>query len=227
MFFNKKDIVKSRIITLVGEPWFWKSFLAMFFAFRYNEKYKRLSWKNKYMTHPRIYWNLDINFKWKSIIKKISYDNLSKIEFSETPWLLLFDETFQNAWSRDSLTKENKNVVNELWALWRKKNLYVVFMAQSNRMIDVLIRELSFITIELHEPFHDYAMYNDYRLIFHGEIYKRWVLQTYLEFNLFELLNMNYSFDSIQVSKMRKKEKKAYTLEVKKHKQKKEELDLF
>ena len=201
MFFDKKDIVQIKLITLVGEPWFWKSFLALFFAMWFNESYMR---ENKKKIHPRIFWNLDILYKSKKISKPIAYWSMEKIEFSQVPWLLLFDETFQNAGSRDSLTKENKTIVNELWALWRKKNLNTIFMAQSSRMIDVLIRELSYITIELKEPYFNYEEYWDWRLIFHWEIFKKWVLTAYHEFNLFELLNMWYKHDTLQTSKLKK-----------------------
>lgn len=201
MFFDKKDIVRIKLITLVGEPWFWKSFLALFFAMRFNEIFMR---QNHWNIHPRIFWNLDILYKDDVISKPISYCSLEKIEFSEIPWLLLFDETFQNAWARDSLSKENKTIVNELWALGRKKNLNTIFMAQSSRMIDVLIRDLSYITIELKEPFFNYEEYWDWRLIFHWEIYKNWVLMAFPEFNLFELLKMWYKHDTLQTSKLQK-----------------------
>jgi hypothetical protein len=46
-----------------------------------------------------------------------------------------------------------------LFKIKKPKNLNTIFMAQSSRMIDVLIRELSYITIELKEPYFNYEEY--------------------------------------------------------------------
>ena len=105
------------------------------------------------------------------------------------------------------MSEENLTIANELWALARKKNLNVIYIAQLERMIDIYLRELSFMSIRLTKPTRDLDLYDDGRLIFHIEIKRKDKIIWYRDLNLFELLNMWYSYNTLELSKMWKIEK--------------------
>lgn len=185
------SIIQCKIINLIGKPWYWKSFLSLFFAIHYKN------------TH-RIYSNVDFFYegvKFNKTIKTIK--DTSKItfdEFKDKPWLVIIDEWWSNVNARRSMSEENIEIVTELGMLARKKNVNVIYCSQLDRMLDVYLREMSFMTIELNRPF-----FENWKLVFNAEIKKNTFLVWYREFRLFELLDMWYSFNTLETSQIRKK----------------------
>ena len=195
-----KDILEIKIVSVIGEPWYWKSFLSLFLAVWYHQKY----WKQ-----TRIFSNIDFFYKNKKINNTIKWvEDAKKIEFSKIPWLCIIDEGGQNINARRAMSDDNIILANELWALARKKNLNVVYIAQLDRMLDIYIRELSFLNIRLLKPTRDLQEYPDGRLIFHIEMKKKEKIIWYRDLNLFELLLMGYSYNTLEISKLEKTKKK-------------------
>lgn len=91
----------------------------------------------------RIYSNVNIYKNWKSIVNYItSYDQIKKIRFSYLPWVLIIDEAWLNANSKDTFSKDNRLLQEVLFLIW-KKNLSLIWIAQRFESIDVNARVLA------------------------------------------------------------------------------------
>lgn len=103
----------------------------------------------------RIYSNVAILHKWKQVSKDIKgVKDLQRIQFSPYPWVALIDEVGLNISSRNFMTDENKRQT-EIPILSRKKHLNLIYIAQLERMGDVIIREMSSYHIEMHSYWYD------------------------------------------------------------------------
>lgn len=99
--------------------------------------------------YPRIYSNVNIYQNWKSIVNLIeSYDQINKIRFSHTPWVLLLDEAWLNANSKDWRSGEVRWLIDVLFLIG-KKNLSVIWIAQRYESIDINARVLADAIIEM------------------------------------------------------------------------------
>jgi len=99
--------------------------------------------------YPRIYANLQIYQKWKSIVNFLEdYNSIKNIRFSYTPWVLIIDEAGLNVNSKDSFSKDNR-IMQEILFLIGKKNLSLIWIAQRFGSIDVNARELADGIIEM------------------------------------------------------------------------------
>jgi hypothetical protein len=136
--FEVKKIIKTRIISIYGLPWEWKTFFASFLSYFYN----------------RVYSNVDFfqNWKKKNITIKTMLDLETKIKYHDDVWILIIDETGANANSRNSMSERNQF----FWRLamyCRKYNINIVVISQLERMQDVYFREMSYYHFEMHSYF--------------------------------------------------------------------------
>lgn len=115
----------------------WKTITAIHMAL--DEKY---NW--------RIYSNVDIYHYGKSIITKkiVDFTELDRIRFSYTHWLIIIDEAWINANSKDSFWETNRLLQKILFLAW-KKNCSVMWIAQRYDSIDINARVLADIIIKV------------------------------------------------------------------------------
>lgn len=190
-------VKKTKIILVTAPPWYGKSFITMFFsAYWYY-----VTW------NKRIYSNLEFFYKWKKFTRDIKkVDDIKYIEESEIPWLIIMDEMGGNANPRKSMDEKNIDIVTELTIYPRKKNCSVVFCAQVDNMYDVYIRKTAYAEFELLPPF---SYYEDWRemLIFKANIKRNGEVVKYVELDLFILLDMGFSFDTMSKSLIEDKKK--------------------
>lgn len=91
----------------------------------------------------RIYSNVNIYRDWKSIVNYLeSYEQIKKIRFSYKPWVLIIDEAWLNANSKDTFWKDNRLLQEVLFLIW-KKNLSLIWIAQRFESIDINARVLA------------------------------------------------------------------------------------
>ena len=131
-------IIRTRIISIYWLPWEWKTFFATFLS----------------MFYGRVYSNVDIfqNGKKKNITIKSIVDIEEKIKFHPERWLLIIDEWWANANSRESMSEKNK-IYGRLAMYCRKYNVNIAMISQLERMQDVYYREMSYYHFEMHSYF--------------------------------------------------------------------------
>lgn len=113
---------------IYGKMWAWKTVLWIRIACDY---------------FPRIYSNVDIFHNWKSIVNPIEdYNKLDRIRFSYTPWVIVIDEAWLNANSKDTRSEDNR-ILQKVLFLWRKKNCSIIWIAQRFESIDINARQLA------------------------------------------------------------------------------------
>lgn len=99
----------------------------------------------------RIYSNTPIYKNWKLISKPVqSIDDIKKIRFSYTPGVILIDEAWINASSRNSMSESNK-MLSEILFLIRKINCSIIWIAQRFETIDINARILADLIIKMHK----------------------------------------------------------------------------
>jgi hypothetical protein len=119
--------VSTNTIIIYWYQWAWKTALAV------------MMWTD-YL--KRLYWNIEIKQNWKNVwtvIKDMS--DISKLKYSKTPWMILFDEMWLNFNSKEHWTDKNK-ILSNFFFLVRKFNLSSVFISQRFTSIPVDMREL-------------------------------------------------------------------------------------
>ncbi len=92
----------------------------------------------------RIYSNVWIYYNWISILtKKITdFDQLNNIRFSYEHWIIIIDEAWINANSKDGFSDSNR-LLQRILFLAGKKNCSVLWIAQRFESIDVNARVLA------------------------------------------------------------------------------------
>lgn len=99
--------------------------------------------------HPRIYSNFNIYRKNISIVNFIeSYQQIKNIRYSHTRGVLIIDEAGLNANWKDWLTKDSRLLEEILFLCW-KKNLSLIWIAQRFESINVNVRALADVIIEM------------------------------------------------------------------------------
>lgn len=99
----------------------------------------------------RIYSNFDIFQDWKRLWKKIeSVQDVKNIRFSYTPWIIIIDEAWINANSKDTRNKDNRDL-QEILFLVRKRNCSLIWIAQRFESIDINARVLSEMILKTHK----------------------------------------------------------------------------
>jgi len=99
--------------------------------------------------YPRIYSNVNIYQNGKSIVNFLeSYQSVKTIRYSRTPWVLIIDEAWLNANSKDTFGKDNRLMQEVLFLIW-KKNLSLIWIAQRFWSIDINARDLADAIIEM------------------------------------------------------------------------------
>lgn len=121
-------------IIIYWKQWAWKTLMAINLA---------LDWEK------RIYANFSIFKHWKLLNKLLpDAESVHKIRFSNTPWIIVIDEAWINANSKDSRSEQNR-MLQEILFLVRKKNCSLIWISQRFESIDVNARVLSELIIEM------------------------------------------------------------------------------
>lgn len=123
----------NEIILIIGRMWSWKTLISVCLSENYL----------------RVYANLKIIKKWKQknfYIEKI--EDIKKIKYSKTRWLVILDEAGLNMNARRSQSKNNMDIT-EFIILSRKRNLDLIFISQKDFFVDKNLRELAQIKIEM------------------------------------------------------------------------------
>lgn len=156
--------------------------------------------------YPRIYSNVNIYQNWKSIVNYIeSYDQISKIRFSYTPWVLLLDEAWLNANSKDWRNSEVRGLIDVLFLIW-KKNLSVIWIAQRYESIDINARVLADAIIEMRKV----PKINNHPMFICVKQKQKWAkLEWIHSYNLDSISILNYyhiTYNQLEESRLSKKE---------------------
>lgn len=126
--------IKTIWIIVYWKQWAWKTLFAINLA---------LDWEK------RIYANFSIFKNWKIINKPlVSVSDVNKIRFSYTPWVIVIDEAWINANSKDSRSEQSR-ILQEILFLVRKKNCSLIWISQRFESIDINARVLSELIIEM------------------------------------------------------------------------------
>ena len=108
-----------------------------------------VSWCMALDFYPRIYCNFQIYRYNKSIVNYITtYEQIKNIRFSYKAGVLVIDEAWLNANSKDTFSKDNR-ILQEVLFLIGKKNLSLIWIAQRYKSIDINARELADLIIEM------------------------------------------------------------------------------
>lgn len=97
----------------------------------------------------RIYANFQIFKNWK--LKNHLLEDVHavhKIRFSKIPWIIVIDEAWINANSKDSRSEQSR-ILQEILFLVRKKNCSLIWISQRFESIDINARVLSELIIEM------------------------------------------------------------------------------
>lgn len=97
----------------------------------------------------RIYSNFSIYRDWKQINKTVqNTKDILNIRFSYTPWIILIDEAWINANSKDGRSKDNRDLIEVLF-LARKYNCSFAWISQRFESIDINARVLSDLILKM------------------------------------------------------------------------------
>ena len=122
--------------------------------------WKQRSWKTMFTTLlsldriNRLYWNINISFKWIELVKKITeytqFETFFKIGSSEnnSPGYVIVDEIGMNFNSKDAMSKKNKVFSNFIFLQW-KYNLSTIWIAQRWSSIPIDLKDLASIIFEV------------------------------------------------------------------------------
>lgn len=135
---NNAENIQSEIdtvwIIIYWKQGSWKTLLSICLA---------LDWKK------RIYANFDIYKKWKLFNKRLkNVDEIQNIRFSYTPGVIIIDEAWINANSKDTRNEQNR-VLQEILFLVRKLNCSLIWISQRFESIDINARVLSELIIKM------------------------------------------------------------------------------
>lgn len=121
-------------IIIHWKQWSWKTLMAINLA---------LDWEK------RIYANFSIYKNWKLKNRLLEDVNaVHKIRFSKVPWIIIIDEAWINANSKDSRSEQSR-ILQEILFLVRKKNCSLIWISQRFESIDVNARVLSELIVEM------------------------------------------------------------------------------
>lgn len=139
---NIKQEVDINTFIIHWKMWAWKTLLSIAMSTDY---------------YKRVYSNFSIFQNWKLLNKTVNaYSEIENIRFSYTPWILIIDEAWINANSKDWRTWDSR-ILQELLFLTRKKNLTLIWIAQRYESIDINARVLAdciFEIIKIHWKKH-------------------------------------------------------------------------
>ena len=168
----------------------------------------RLALDKRY--NGRIYSNVDIYIKWKSILtKKITlFEELDKIRFSFDHGIILLDESWLNANSKDTHTLESR-LLQKVLFLAGKKNCSVIWIAQRFESIDVNARVLADFIIEVKKTRrenipHPLFLMTKQKMKFGRLEY----VQTYINDTITEFYRHNVTYNTLEESIIQRKKKK-------------------
>lgn len=153
---------------------------------------------------PRIYSNFQIYQDWKSILNKHlkSYQEVERIRFSYTPWVIIIDEWWLNVNSKDWFKETSRIMQKVLFLAW-KKNCSVIFIAQRYNSVDVNFRELADAIFECKKI----PRKNTYPFFIINKYKQKWIKFEYdwnYEFDIIKWMNYNrLSYNTLEESEMR------------------------
>jgi len=119
--------ISTKTIIIYWHQWAGKTMFAVLLASDYLK---------------RLYWNVEIKYKWEKVWKKIkNINDLKNIKYNIIPWVVLFDEMWLNFNSKEHWTDKNK-ILSNFFFLVRKFNLSSIFISQRFSSVPVDMREL-------------------------------------------------------------------------------------
>lgn len=156
--------------------------------------------------YPRIYANFQIYHDGKSIVKYIeTFDMLSTIRFSYTPWVIILDEAGINANSKDTHRKENRSLIEQALFLAWKVNCSVIWIAQRFESIDVNARVLADVILQMKKI----RRYNNHPLFIVTKQKQIWTklkfIQSWKNDTIAELKSLGVTYNTLETSKMSRK----------------------
>lgn len=103
------------------------------------------------VNYTRIFSNINFFKNWKQLNHRINtIQDLELVPFDIEPWVAIIDEGGVNMSSRRAMSKENA-AFSEFLFLWRKKNVYIVWISQLVDSIDKNVRLLADLVINMHK----------------------------------------------------------------------------
>ena len=155
--------------------------------------------------YPRIYSNVNIYHKWKSIVKLIeTYQQLDRIRFSYTPGVIVIDEAGLNANSKDTRSEDNRLLQKVLFLAW-KKNCSVIWIAQRFESIDINARVLADVIMQIRKV-RRWKLHPVFRITKQKQQWSRLLyIQQWENDTIRELNSYNITYDTLEESVMVKK----------------------
>lgn len=158
--------------------------------------------------YPRIYSNVNIYHEWKSIVNLIEdYTKLDNIRFSYTPWVIVIDEAWLNANSKDTRSEDNR-ILQKVLFLWWKKNCSIIWIAQRFESIDINARVLADYIINVKK----FSRGKKHPLFYVTKERQKWwkllYVQRYRTDTIAEFKEIWVSYNTLEESKMKTKKQK-------------------
>ena len=182
---EERVIIQNKIILIIWPPGSWKTFITSYFAWY------------KYFTWGTIFSNVIFTYYWKKVNKTIQrMEDIKYIEYQETKWLIVIDESWLNLNSRRSMSDKNLKFA-ELTFLSRKKNCDLIYIWQLDYSIDRYIRDLANATLFMKSNFWDNF------INFEIKIMKQDYLIGYKNINLIEFARDSHiQYNTLESSKI-------------------------
>lgn len=163
----------------------------------------RLALDKRY--NQRIYSNVDIFQNWKSIIRKLitTYAELDKIRFSYTHGIIIIDEAWINANSKDTRSEDNRLLQKILFLAW-KKNCSVIWISQRFESIDINARVLADYIIKVNKISREWT-HPIFTLTKERQVWSKliWV-QKYINDTISEFKQYWITYNTLEESVMKK-----------------------
>lgn len=197
---NITEEIDTTWIIIHGKMRNWKSLLAICLALD-------MRWIK------RIYSNISIYHKGILISKPItSISQLMNIRFSKQPWLVIIDEAWINANSKDTRSKWNRDL-QELLFLIGKKNCSLIWIAQRFESIDVNARVLADYIFEC-KKIKRYNKNPIFRITRQKQKWRNLEFLTQYSYNMIDYIKTKgISYNTLEESKFTSDEKEKLTWE--------------
>jgi len=189
---NSSENIEKEIdtvwIIIHWKQWSWKTVLWICIAMDWQE---------------RIYANFEIFKNLKLLNKKINnLEDINKIRFSYTPWVIIIDEAWINANSKDTRSIGNR-FLQEILFLVRKLNCSLIWISQRFESIDINARVLSELIIEMKKI----KRKNKYPIFIANKQKQKWsnliFLQQYKIDCIWYMKINNLSYNTLEKSKIK------------------------
>lgn len=156
---------------------------------------------------PRIYSNVNIYQNWESIVSKLieQSSDIKNIRFSLMPWVILIDEAWLNANSKDTRSEDSRSLQEDAIFLAWKKNCSVIWISQRFESIDINARVLADYIINVKK----YSRGKEHPIFYVTKERMKWArllyVQKYKTDTLQEFKDNWISYNTLEQSRMKTK----------------------